>query len=80
MDNEIMNYEEVMEPEVETCEVEIEETGMNKGLVVLIGAGVVAAGVAAVALGKKVWTKVKSKKAAQETEEEDYADVMDEEV
>lgn len=79
MDNEMMNYDEVMEPEVETTEVETEETGMRPGVVMLIGAGLTAAGIAAVKLGKKAWTKLKAKKDSKETEEDDFVEVTDDE-
>lgn len=79
MENEIMNYEEVMEPEVETFDVETEESKMSVGLAVLIGAGLTAASIAAVKLGKKVWTKFKAKKESQQADEDDYVDVADEE-
>lgn len=79
MDNEMMNYDDVMEPEVETTEVETEETGMRPGMVMLIiGAGLTAAGIAAV-LGKKAWTKLKAKKDSKETEEDDFVEVTDDE-
>ena len=78
MDNEMMNYDDVMEPEVETTEVETEETGMRPGVVMLIGAGLTAAGIAAVKLGKKAWTKLKAKNS-KETEEDDFVEVTDDE-
>ncbi len=79
MDNEMMNYDEVMEPEVETTEVETEETGTHRGLAVLIGAGLTAAGIAAVTLGKKLYAKHKAKKESKETEEDDFVEVTDDE-
>lgn len=79
MDNEMMNYDEVMEPEVETTEVETEESGIRPGMVVLIGAGLTAAGIAAVKLGKKAFAKIKAKKEAKETEEDDFVEVDDDE-
>lgn len=78
MEMEIMNHEEVMEPEVEICEVEPTESKMSVGLAVLIGAGLTAASVAAVKLGKKLWTKAKAKKESQQTDE-DNTDVADDE-
>lgn len=80
MENEIMNYEEVMEPEVETYEVEPEDSKMSVGLAVLIGAGLTAASVAAVKLGKKVWANIKAKKESRHTDEDDYVEVADEDV
>jgi hypothetical protein len=78
MENEIMNYEEVMEPEVEIYEVEPEESKMSVGLAMLIGAGLTAASIAAVKLGKTVWTKIKAKKDSKQTEEDDAKDLADE--
>lgn len=78
MENEIMEYEEVMEPEVETYEAETEESGMSVGLAMLIGAGLTAATVAAVKLGKKAINKIKAKKALQQSDEDDFVDVVDE--
>lgn len=79
MDNEMMNYDEVMEPEVETTEVETEETGMRPGMVMLIGAGLTAAGIAAVKLGKKAWAKAKAKKESKKAEEDDFVEMIDDE-
>ena len=79
MDNEMMNYDEVMEPEVETTEVETEETGTHRGMAVLICAGLTAAGIAAVTLGKKLYVKLKAKKESKETEEDDFVEVTDDE-
>lgn len=65
-----MNYvEEIMEPEVETEEVETEETGMGTGVAMLIGAGLAFASTAIVKLGKKAYETYKAKKEAKETEE-----------
>lgn len=65
-----MNYvEETMEPEVETEEVETEETGMGTGVAMLIGAGLAFASTAIVKLGKKAYDTYKAKKEAKETEE-----------
>jgi len=79
MENEIMNYEEVMEPEVETYEVETEESGMSTGVAMLIGAGLTAVSIAAVKLGKKAFAALKAKKEARKDCEEDYVEVIDEE-
>jgi len=79
MENEIMNYEEVMEPEVETYEVETEESGMSTGVAMLIGAGLTAVSIAAVKLGKKALFALKAKKEARETYEEDDVEVIYEE-
>ena len=77
MENEIMNYEEVMEPEIEVYEFGPEESKSNVGLAVLIGAGLTAATFAAVKLGKWAWTKIKTKKETQQTDEADFEDVAD---
>ena len=67
-----MNYvEETMEPEVETEEVETEESGMGTGVAMLIGAGLAFASTAIVKLGKKAYETFKAKKEAKETEAEE---------
>ena len=78
MENEVMNYDEAMETEVENDMVEAEDSGMSTGVAMLIGAGLTAASVAAVKLGKKVIAKFKARKDNQETVEEDFEDVTDE--
>lgn len=78
MENEIMNYEEVMEPEIETYETESEESGVSVGLAVLIGAGLTAAGIAAVKLGRKAFIKIKARQELRESEE-DFVEVTDDE-
>ena len=81
MENEIMNYEnEVMENEVDICEMESEESGIGTGMAMLIGAGITAAGVAVVGLGKKLWAKHKAKKELRLVKEEDFVDMSDERV
>lgn len=72
MENEVMNCEEELNPEVEAYEMESEGSGLSAGVAMLIGAGLTAASVAAVKLGKKLYAKVKAKKEA-----EDYADEHD---
>lgn len=79
MENEIMDYEEIMEPEVEIDEVET-ESGMNVGMAVLIGAGLTAAGVAAVKLGKKLYAKIKAHKELRQPDEDDIVEVTDEDI
>lgn len=69
MENEMNYVEETMEPEVETEEVETEETGMGTGVAMLIGAGLAFASTAIVKLGKKAYDTYKAKKEAEETEE-----------
>ena len=81
MENEIMNYEnEVMENEVDIYEMESEKSGIGTGLAMLIGAGITAAGVAAVGLGKKFIAKRKAKKELRLVDEEDFVEVTDEQV
>lgn len=79
MENEIMDYEEIMEPEVEIDEVET-ESSMNVGMAVLIGAGLTAAGVAAVKLGKKLYAKIKAHKELRQPDEDDVVEVTDEDI
>lgn len=74
MENENMDYEnEVMDPEVETTEVDSEETGMSTGMAMLIGAGLTVAVTAAIKLGKKVVAKFKAKKELEAADEENFA-------
>lgn len=78
MENEVMNYDEAMETEVENDVVETGDSGMSTGVAMLIGAGLTAASVAAVKLGKKVIARFNARKEDQETVEEDFEDVTDE--
>lgn len=81
MENEIMNYEnEVMENEVDICEMESEESGIGTGLAMLIGAGITAAGVAVVGLGKKLWANHKAKKELRLVDKDDFVEVTEERV
>ena len=81
MENEIMNYEnEVMENEVDVYETTTEDSGMSTGLAMLIGAGITAAGIAVVGLGKKLWAKYKAKKELHLVNEEDFVEVTDERI
>lgn len=81
MENEIMNYEnEAMENEVEVYEAESENSGIGTGLAMLIGAGITAAGVAAVGLGKKLWAKHKANKELRLVNENDCVEVTDEQI
>ena len=74
-----MNYvEETMEPEVETEEVETEETGMGTGVAMLIGAGLAFASTAVVKLGKKAVAAYKTKKELRKSTESDDAEPIDE--
>lgn len=79
MENEIMNYDDAMENEVEAEEVETESSGIGTGVAMLIGAGLTMATTAAVKLGKKLFAAHKAKKESRETEEDDSEDVADEE-
>lgn len=81
MENEIMNYEEeVMEPEVEFDEVETENSGMSTGVAMLIGAGLTAATIAAVKLGKKLYAKIKAHKELRQPDEDEFVEMTDEDV
>lgn len=81
MENKIMNFEnEVMENDYEVCETETERSGIGTGVAMLIGAGIAAAGVAAVGVGKKVWAKIKAKKELKLVGEDEFVEVTDEQV
>lgn len=80
MENEVMNYEEEMIPEVETYEMESEGSGLSTGVAMLIGAGLTAASVAAVKLGKNLYAKFKAKKELRLFDEDDAVEVTDEDV
>lgn len=69
MENEIMNYEDVMDTEVEVIEMENEDSGVGAGKVALICAGVALAGTAVVTLGKKLYAKYKAHKEMRKPEE-----------
>ena len=80
--NEVMNYEETMDPEVETFETDTEEPEMGTGVAMLIGAGLAFATTAIVKLGKKGIAAYKTKKALRKTEkseDEVETDASDEE-
>ena len=63
MENEeLVNYEE-MDPEVET---ESEDSGMSTGVAMMIGAGLAVAATAAIKLGKKIISKIKTKKEPED--------------
>lgn len=80
MENEIMNYEEeVMDPEVETEEVETERSGMSTGAAMLLGAGLTIATTAVIKLGKKLYATIKAKKEQRKDHEEDLEEVTDDE-
>ena len=79
MENEIMETE-IMENEFDFTEEVNEDSGMDAGLVVLIGAGIAAATVAAVTLGKKAWNWIKSKKEVRKPEDDREIEVTDEDI
>lgn len=80
MENEVMNYEEEMIPEVETYEMESEGSGLSTGVAMLIGAGLTIAATAAVKLGKKVYAAYKAKKELRLIDEDDTVEVTDEDI
>lgn len=80
MENEMNYEEEVMIPEVDTFEMEDEKTGMATGVAMLIGAGLTAASVAVVKLGKKAFAAYKAKKELRRPSEDDVVEVTDEDV
>ena len=80
MENEVMNYEEEMIPEVETYEMEPEGSGMGTGVAILIGAGLTIAATAAVKLGKKAYAAYKAKKELRLIDEDDTVEVTDEDI
>ena len=80
MENEIMNYEDVMDTEIEAIEMEAEESGIGTGMAMLIGAGLTLATTAIVKLGKKAYAKYKAKKELRQPEEGDIVEVTDEQI
>ena len=79
MENEIMNYEnEVFESEV--YETESENAGIGTGLAMLIGAGITAAGVAVVGLGKKLWANYKAKKELRLVDQDEFIEADEDRV
>lgn len=81
MENENMNYEvEVMEPEVDTFEMEAENSGIGTGVAMLIGAGLTAATVAVVKLGKKAIAAHRDKKKVRQPAEGETVEVTDEDI
>lgn len=63
-----------MNDEVNTEEEVIEETHMPTGLAMLIGSGITLAAIAGVKKGRKVWEKIKAKRATQPTLDEEIVD------
>lgn len=78
MENEIMNYEEVMTPDVEIAEMGSEGSGKNLGVALLIGAGAIIATTVLVKLGKKAYVKIKAKREQRKAGEDDLVDVTEE--
>lgn len=78
MENEVMNYEEVMVNEVENDEAETESSGMGTGAAMLLGAGLTLATGAMIKLGKKMFKAIKARKEAKNADEEELEDVTDE--
>lgn len=79
---EMINETEVMEPEFETVDCEVEETGNgNTALGMLIGAGLALATTAIVKFGKKAWAKHKAKKESEAVaDEHDFVVPTEEEI
>ena len=75
-----MNEEEVMDTEMDTIDMEPEDTGMSTGVAMLIGAGITLAVGAAVKLGKKGIDYIKAKKALRKPEEGFEVEVTDEDI
>lgn len=79
MENEIMETE-IMDNEVEIVDMENEGSGVNVGLVALIGVGVVAATTAAITLGKKLYAKYKERKELRKPADDTTVEVTDEDI
>ena len=80
MEDIIMNEEEVMDTEMDTIDMEPEDTGMSTGVAMLIGAGITLAIGAAVKLGKKGIDYIKAKKALRKPEEGSEVEVTDDDI
>ena len=79
MEDIIMN-EEVMDTEMDTIDMEPEDTGMSTGVAMLIGVGLTIAVGAAVKLGKKGIDYIKAKKALRRPEEGSKIEVTDDDI
>ena len=79
MEDNIMN-EEVMDTNMDTIDMESEDTGMSTGVAILIGAGITLAVGAAVKLGKKGIRYIKAKKALRKPEEGSEIEVTDDDI
>lgn len=76
----IITNEEVMNTEMDTIDMEPEDTGMSAGVAMLIGAGITLAVGAAVKFGKKGIDYIKAKKALRKPEEGFEVEVTDEDI
>lgn len=77
---EIMNYDEVMEPEMEIIETEDGKSGIGTGTAMLIGAGLTLATAAVVKLVKKGIAKYKTKKELRLVDENDIVEPTEEQI
>lgn len=77
---EIMNYDEVMEPEMEIIETEDGKSGIGTGTAMLIGAGLTLATAAVVKLVKKGIAKYKAKKELRLVDENDIVEPTEEQI
>ena len=80
MEDTIMNEEEVMDTEMDTIDMEPEDTGMSTGVAMLIGAGITLAVGAAVKFGKKGVDYIKAKKALRKPAEGSEVEVTDDDI
>lgn len=81
MENEIMNIEtEVMETEFDAVELADENSGIGTGAAMLIGAGITAAGIAVVKLGKKLWANYKAKKELRQPDDGEVVEPTEEQI
>lgn len=80
MENEIMNYEDVMDTEIDAVEMEAEESGIGTGMAMLIGAGLTLATTAIVRLGKNLYAKHKAKKELRQPEEGEVVEPTEEQI
>ena len=80
MEDIIMNEEEVMDTEMDTIDIDPEDTGMSTGVAMLIGAGITLAVRAALKLGKKGIDYIKAKKALRKPEEGSEVEVTDDDI
>ena len=78
MENEIMNNTEIENDDNIVMDIDEVETGegskLGTGVIILIGAGLVAGGILIGKAAKKVWKKFKDKKEAEKAEAESKTD------